>query len=93
MGDWVFLVVKQTVLFDDGYHCSIPESLKSNAKKHHLPNHQIEMPSSDSLFPCTGNIDLVVVVFLASVLCETFATTEKQHFPGITMIHLVCVPS
>ena len=31
-------------------------------------NHQIEMPSSDSLFPCIGIIDLVVVVFLASVV-------------------------
>lgn len=43
----------QTVMFDDGYHCPIPDSLKSNAKK--ILNIIFETTGSDKYQPLNWN--------------------------------------
>ena len=45
----IFSVVEQTVFFDDGYHCPIPDNLKSNAEK--ILNIIYECTGSDKYQP------------------------------------------
>ena len=49
----IFSVQDQTVMFDDGYHCPIPDSLKSNAKK--ILNIIFETTGSDKYQPLNWN--------------------------------------